>query len=125
MSDLGSLGDTESAAAGINSTGQVVGYAVTSNNATNHAFLYSSAGMKDLGTLGGSDSLATDINDSGQIAGYSATSRTGNHAFLYTNGSMGDLGTSGGTNSVAAAINHPKRRILLDNSRDGVIGALI
>src|SRR5262245_46099063 len=56
VTDLGTLGGTASYAYGINSAGQVVGYAYTSDNAaTIHAFLYQDGvGMKDLGTLGGS-----------------------------------------------------------------------
>ena len=53
MTDLGTLGGTNSVAYGINASGQVVGYAHTTGNAAAHAFLYSGSTMTDLGTLGG------------------------------------------------------------------------
>jgi probable HAF family extracellular repeat protein len=106
ITDLGTLGGTDSGAYGINSSGQVVGGSRTTGDAAHHAFLYSGSTMTDLGTLGGSDSWATGINSSGQVVGSSQT--TGNdadHAFLYSGSTMTDLGTLGGTYSYAQGIN--------------------
>jgi probable HAF family extracellular repeat protein len=51
MSDLGTLGGSNSSARGINDPSQVVGYSDTANR-SQHAFLWTStAGMTDLGTL--------------------------------------------------------------------------
>ena len=69
VTDLGTLGGTDSYAYGINASGQVVGYCHTTGNAADHAFLYSGSTMTDLGTLGGTDSYANGINDSGQVVG--------------------------------------------------------
>jgi probable HAF family extracellular repeat protein len=90
MADLGTLPDhTDSAALGINATGQVVGYSeVGERRGTQRAFLYSEGGMTELPTPGGSDSIAGAINASGQVAG-----SAGRHAALWTNGVMTDLGT--------------------------------
>ena len=94
ITDLGTLGGSESFASGINNSGKVVGYSPIAENSDYHAFLYEGTTMNDLGTLGGSESYAFGINNSGQVAGYSGT--TGNsahHAFLYDGGNMIDLNT--------------------------------
>jgi probable HAF family extracellular repeat protein len=72
VTDLGTLGGSNSIADGINASGQVVGYSATTGG-DSHAFLYSGGIMTDLGTLGGAESIALGINDGGQIVGYSAT----------------------------------------------------
>jgi probable HAF family extracellular repeat protein len=102
--DLGTFpGGSFSYAYGINSNGQVVGYANTNGN-SQHAFLYDNGAMQDLGTLDGSTTHAHGINETGDVVGYSSTS-SGTHAFFYRNGMMADLGTLGGENSVAYGIN--------------------
>jgi probable HAF family extracellular repeat protein len=111
MQDLGTLGG-ESAAFGVNDSGQVVGMAyVYASSGPWHAFLCSSSGqMQNLGTLGGSYSWASGINDSGQVVGYASVSSGSNHAFLYANGQLQDLNSlissaSGWTLGSASAIN--------------------
>ena len=90
---LGFLGTgTDSEAAGINSSGEIVGFSGTvpygtPANMDGHAFLYSNGAMTDLGTLGGSFSYATAVNDSGEIVGYSSTAPNqtmdlNDHAFI-------------------------------------------
>jgi probable HAF family extracellular repeat protein len=123
VTDLGTLGGTNSYAAGINASGQVVGIADTGSHA--EAFLWTpttkngtTGGMIDLGTLGGTSSTlkssaANAINASGQVVGEAITASGAFHAFLWTpttaNGtktsSMIDLGTLGGTTSIAWGIN--------------------
>lgn len=97
MTDLGTLGGSQSTATAINASGQIVGWSSTSSgpahsNGPVHAFLYSgNSPMQDLGTLlGGTSSHATGINGSGQIVGYASTSDNP-YAFLYSGGSMTDL----------------------------------
>ena len=122
--DLGALGGQNSAAAGINDAGQVVGNADTSAG-TSHAFIATNGKMTDLGTLpGGQYSSALGINNAGQVIGYAEVNSTstpvsgpheifpgypifggGYHAVLYQQGQVTDLGTLGGANSVAMAIN--------------------
>lgn len=119
ITDLGTLGGTDSKAFGVNSFGQVVGYSYTDGNSATHAFLYSNGTMQDLGTLGSRiNSMAFGINDSGQIVGFSYYYDSHNaHAFLYSNGSMQDLGTLGGDFSHARKINNSGQ--IVGQSRDG------
>lgn len=105
--DLGTWGPLrpfESAAAAINSKGQIVGFAdgnTLNHGLVRHAFIYSNGHNSDLGSLGGNLSFATAINDAGQVAGYSnfQDNDAFYHAFLDTNGSVSDLGTLEGPNS--------------------------
>ena len=55
--NLGDLGGGAAAAYGINASGQVVGYSVTTGGIATHAFSYSNGTMTDLGTLGGATAL--------------------------------------------------------------------
>jgi probable HAF family extracellular repeat protein len=106
MTDLGTLGGTQSVATAINDSGQVVGNADTAGGDT-HAFVWDSLdGMTDLGTLGGHYSEAIAINASGQVAGWSHTAHGETHAFVWDSlNGMTDLGTLGGNQSNAIAIN--------------------
>jgi probable HAF family extracellular repeat protein len=107
ITDLGTLGGSNSFAYAINNTGQIVGQSDTPSG-NYHAFIYDSInGMQDLGTLGGNESIAHGINDNGQVVGESDTGiGSAEHAFLYdsTNG-MQDLGTIGSIWSEAYGIN--------------------
>jgi probable HAF family extracellular repeat protein len=106
VTDLGTLGGTESKAYGVNDSGQVVGYADTTGNAARHAFFYSGSTMTDLGTLGGSFSQALGINYSGQIVGVAGIAgNVSDHAFRYSGSTMTNMGTLGGTDSSASCIN--------------------
>ena len=113
IKDLGLLpGGTFSIAYGVNSAGQVVGEADTTNMAdptslATHAFLYSGGSMTDLGTLGGRNSAAYAINDSSQIVGEAQNSGQDTHAFTCdTTLVLKDMGVSaGGSYSAAFALN--------------------
>lgn len=96
-----------SAAAGINDSGQIVGYSAAASNPNQwDAFLWSNGKMQDLGTLGGPGSAATAINNAGQVTGYAYMASGKYHAFLYTGGVMEDIGTLGGSASTGYAINN-------------------
>jgi probable HAF family extracellular repeat protein len=108
--DLGTLGGNgdDSAAFGINASGQVVGQANSSPGAPDQAFLWSArSGMVDLGNLGGPSSVANAVNESGEVAGQSDLSSGFTNGFLWTSGgglqSIGIL--QGGQQSGANAIN--------------------
>jgi len=107
VTDLGTLlGDSTSAGAALNGTGEVVGFL---SPTVQHGFLWSAGrGMLDLPPLpGGNFSVAVGINAGGVVAGTSTTKNGGNdHAVLWINGRVQDLGTlPGGTASVGSAIN--------------------
>jgi probable HAF family extracellular repeat protein len=94
---------------GINSAGQIAGYAGIYNNSGisvgSAAYLYSGGQLKNLGNfgtdqLGGSTSYSTGINDSGQVVGSSAIfDSSGNNrnyaAFVYSSGQLSNLGNLG------------------------------
>lgn len=120
IQDLGTLGGTASAAAGLNNRGQIIGESLNGvpdplsilglgsgmTLTQTRGFLWDNGQMQDLGTLGGPDSWAVFVNDRGQIAGTSYTSdvvdpTTGTpqiDLFLWEHGTMKDLGTLGGNN---------------------------
>ncbi len=90
MTDLGTLGGSESIAFAINCDGQVVGRSNTTSGPC-HAFLYSQGTMIDIDMFGSSSSVANGINGEGQIVGcYSGTDGL-NHGFLYQDGVMTDF----------------------------------
>jgi probable HAF family extracellular repeat protein len=101
MISLGTLGGTESEAAGINDAGQVTGDARLSGDTVTHAFLWQNGVMTDLGTTGGNFSSGHAINTGGQVAGeLLPKNSTEDNAFHWTpttlngtKGKMADLGT--------------------------------
>ena len=110
MSDLGTIGGTDSTANAINDRGAVAGYSFIPNNAATHAFVYRNGRMTDLGTLGGRDSIAAAINDKGAVVGTSLTSAGAPHGFIDVHGRMADLNSeipaeSGFVITTAAGIN--------------------
>ena len=85
MTDLGTLGGSDSYAYGINDNGQIVGYTDRGGiNDNVQAFLYSNGTTTDLGPW-----AAIGINKSGEVVGNSPNY----HACLYSNGTTTDLGS--------------------------------
>jgi uncharacterized repeat protein (TIGR01451 family) len=92
LTDLGTLGGSNSYAFAINSAGQIAGQSDTTNGET-HAFFYSytDGGMVDLGTLGGRASSGWGLNDAGDVVGWSTVKGGYSHAFLYRDHTIVDL----------------------------------
>ena len=93
------FGGDLSGAHGINSQGNVVGYAQTAAGAI-HAFIYGDGQMDDLNglispTSGWTLEEAWDINDSGQITGYGKNPSNLTHGFLLTPLLPGDADRDG------------------------------
>jgi probable HAF family extracellular repeat protein len=71
VTDLGTLGGTESFAYAINDWAQIVGFSETTGDTSGHSFLYRNGQMTDLYPLNSQNIVTvgpTDINDFGQIA---------------------------------------------------------
>lgn len=95
-----------SQARGINTTGQIAGFAFPFDGPL-HAFMWSdSQGKVDLGSLTNGWSSASAINDQGVVVGSSIAAGGQAHAFRWAPASgLVDLGTIGGVDSVATHIN--------------------
>src|SRR5438477_7836470 len=128
ITDLPSLGGTNSRANSINNRGWLAGYSNLTGNQSRHAALWRAGALTDLGTLGGPNSNVTWSvkSDSGIVAGISQTSTpdplgeawssaafypgatgTGfiNLGFVWENGVMRALPTLGGNNGFATGAN--------------------
>lgn len=115
ITDLGTLGGSQSFAYAVNDAGEVVGQSWLTGDVSSHSFLYSNGKMTDLYPLN-SQSLQTvgptSINNAGQIASgvivggvyvpAILNSRTGQVTLVGTLGGV----TSYGFNGVATAINN-------------------
>ena len=97
MKDLGTLGGTNSEAYAVNQSGQIAGYAQTSQN--DRAFRYSNGVMQDIGVLLGSplpNSYGYGINDAGHVTGTAYNnSYAVAHAFFYNGTTAVDIGSLG------------------------------
>jgi len=128
ITDLPSLGGTNSRANSINNRGWLAGYSNLAGNQSRHAALWRDDALTDLGTLGGPNSAVTWSvkSDSGLVAGIAQTSTpdplgetwssaafypgaTGsgyvNLGFVWENGVMRALPTLGGNNGFATGAN--------------------
>jgi len=97
MQDLGTLGGPNSFAAGINNSGEIVGYSDTTDG-VEHPFRWTqTAGMQDLGTPPGfTYSTAWGINTAGAVVGSAWNQTAKGSPFLWTqSGGMKTLGPFG------------------------------
>jgi probable HAF family extracellular repeat protein len=69
-----------------NQNGDVCGYANTTGDDAQHAFLFDSNGLQDLNSLPEDYGWALAVNDSGQVVGI-----INDYAFLYSGGVLSDL----------------------------------
>jgi len=105
VTDLGTLGGTDSEAYGINDNLQITGLSEIPGG-HNRAFLWDPiGGMVDLGTLGGNYASGRAVNTAGQVAGLSWTG-SAYRACRWTPGAAPDnLGVLGGDRSDGYGIN--------------------
>jgi probable HAF family extracellular repeat protein len=114
ITNLGTLGGTESSAYAINDSDQVVGSSLTMGDAASHSFLYSNGQMRDLSPLNSGNLLTagpTGINNSGEIVSgvivggvYVPAIFDSNTGKIRLIGSLGGV-TNFGFNGVATSIN--------------------
>ena len=146
ITDLGTLGGSDSRGNAINNAGQVTGWSYDASF-NDRAFIYRDGTMIDLGTLGGSDSRGNvindirahdaspspsgpdsqgySINDAGHVTGWSRVDSGNIHAFLYRDGTMTDLGTLGGGDSWGNAINNAGQVVGSSRTPSGNIRAFL
>ena len=107
VTDLGTLGGSDSSGYGVNNKGQVAGTSHLPGNKLVHGFFYTDGKMTDLGTLGGDQSEAHALNDAGQVTGNAELKPKDRqyHAFLWQQGRMSELGTSRADSSDGLAMN--------------------
>jgi probable HAF family extracellular repeat protein len=109
MKDLGTFtGGTNSEANAINASGQVTGYAETSNR--HHAFRYSGGTKTDIGVLlpvALPNSYGLSINDAGHVAGIAYDAAFAfSHAFFYNGATAVDIGNLGPLGASAMGVNN-------------------
>jgi probable HAF family extracellular repeat protein len=93
----------------ISAVGEIVGTALTENNAMQHAFVWSAGVSTDLGTLGGAVSSARGVNDAGVIVGEAGTGGTDDevHAAAWDgDGHVSDLGELGHASGAYSVNSH-------------------
>ena len=107
IADLGTLpGDTDSSAWGVNDTGTVVGWSISSTGINTAFRWHPNTGMVALPGLGGNTS-AVAIANNGDIAGTSIDAAGNSHAVRWRaiDDAIEDLGTLGGCCSAGYEIN--------------------
>ena len=95
LTELGSLGRTNSRATAINAGGRIVGWSELPSGQKRAAIFYTNGNILNLGTPSAAAtwSAAYALNDSGIIVGAAGTSATDTVAFIYNNASTTDLNT--------------------------------
>jgi len=94
ITNLGSLGGTNTQANAINAAGVVVGFDATTAQVA-QAFIHSGSGMSALPALNAARNEATGINASGVVVGYNTTFPSADfRGFIVANGVLTDLGVN-------------------------------
>lgn len=114
MTDLGTLGGTDTVEYVMNQHGQIAGWSYTNATPspatglpTTDPFLWQKGHMQDLGTLGGTFGVTDWMNDRGEVVGMSDLAGDRSfHPFLWNGRNMLDLGTLGGDTGEAYWVNN-------------------
>ncbi len=115
LTNLGTLGGTQSFARSINDSSEIVGQILTGTDPltlTSNPYLYQNGVTLNLGSLGGTRGDALEVNSKGQVVGNSFldAANTIQHAYLWNDGQIIDLNTivnglGGWTLTTAVSIN--------------------
>jgi probable HAF family extracellular repeat protein len=126
VSDLGTLGGSQSFGNAVNNANHVTGTAETANGGPRDAFLYAEGTMKDLGSLNGNGSTGYAINNAGQVVGLSRSSgaSTQTIATMWSGGRVIDLNAAlarplPNNASLIQAIGINDNGWIVANARDG------
>ncbi|HEX6184662.1 MAG TPA: Calx-beta domain-containing protein [Pyrinomonadaceae bacterium] len=100
VTDLGTLGGTQSVGLGIDECGKVVGESYPTGSTTNHPFLWNEGSFTDLGTFGGlsgsASGVVTDSNGIVAVAGSAQSATSETRPFRWTlAGGKTDIGGAG------------------------------
>ena len=129
MTDLGTLGEGDSRALGLNEGGVIVGSssakALFAATLLQRAVRWQNGRIGELDTPVGSQSQALAINDRGQIVGWSETKAGVRHACRWQDGRVIDLGTLGGAQSEAVAINGSGEVVGWSDTKAGIRHAFL
>jgi probable HAF family extracellular repeat protein len=107
ITDLGTLGGTQSQASAINDNGDIAGTSLTTGDAEIRAFLYSNGVMQPLGTLSGGDTYGNGINNARLVVGDSQVASGDPHGYWTTDRlTLHDVGTLGGPGSIIWDVNN-------------------
>src|SRR5580658_6878464 len=101
--NLGNLGGTVISGAGLNNSGEAVGYAYPPSSVIYSGFLASAGSIAALPAFYTGDNYAEAINDNGEIVGRGGG---GEDAYTYSNGVYTDLGAMLGGRSAAFGVNN-------------------
>jgi probable HAF family extracellular repeat protein len=110
VTEVGTLGGSQSRGYGLNNCGSVVGDSFPTNSFASHPFLADGGQLIDMGTFGGQTGTAYDINASGEACGAADLSNGITHPFVWTKNAGKaeiDISSIGGPSSLgwAEAIN--------------------
>jgi len=107
ITDLGTIGGTQSKAFALNNSGRIVGSSTPSGvGLSARPFAWTNGTIVDIGTFGGDSGAANGVNELGNTVGNTATATNNGHAFIWSSifGKV-DIGTLGGVFSAAFDIN--------------------
>jgi probable HAF family extracellular repeat protein len=106
ITDLGTLGGLSSWAGGVNSAGEVVGWAHLASGEQRPFRWTAAEGMRDLGTFGGTRHEAVAINDAGVVVGTGSSPTASFLAFRWTSAEgLAPLDQTLGASTEAFAVN--------------------